>query len=294
LTIMSKTPRVSIGMPVFNGERYLSETIDSLLNQTFHDFELIIGDNASTDGTGSICQNYAKKDSRVKYFRNDCNLGAAKNYRRTLDLSQGEYFRWANADDLFAPESLQCCVDVLDSRDDVVLAYPRTKLIDATGKDLSDYADNLHLDLPRPADRFARVVNNLGLVNVIYGLIRTNPLRHTGLIRNFPSGDIPLIAELSLYGRFWEIQETLFYRRIHPRASSQIKNADALQYFFDPQVKVPKTCRAWKILAEHASSVRRAPISISEKFRIFLFLIKNSIQNRIILTNELRSKLSYK
>src|SRR5262245_38883261 len=114
-------PRVSIGLPVYNGERYLAETLNSMLAQTFEDFELIICDNASTDQTEQICRFYAGKDTRICYVRNATNLGAAKNYRRTFELSSGDYFRWANCDDLFAPESLACCVEILDWKPSVVL-----------------------------------------------------------------------------------------------------------------------------------------------------------------------------
>src|SRR5207244_10480282 len=110
----SKMPRVSIGVPVYNGERYIAETLDSLLAQTFEDFELIISDNASHDRTEGICRAYAAKDSRIRYVRNSTNLGAARNYRLAVELSSGEYFRWANCDDLFAPTSLSRCVEVLD------------------------------------------------------------------------------------------------------------------------------------------------------------------------------------
>ena len=111
-----RAPRVSIGLPVYNGERYIAETLDSLLAQTFHDFELIISDNASQDRTEEICRSYASTDTRVRYVRNATNLGAPRNYRRAFELSSGEYFRWANCDDLFSPESLARCVEVLDRR----------------------------------------------------------------------------------------------------------------------------------------------------------------------------------
>ena len=90
--IMSNNkPRISIGMPVFNGEKFIAETLDSLLTQTYSDFELIISDNASTDNTEQICRKYASKDPRINYFRNKSNFGAAKNYNRVFKLSSGEY-----------------------------------------------------------------------------------------------------------------------------------------------------------------------------------------------------------
>ena len=94
------TPRVSIGLPVYNGDRYLRETIEGLLNQTFSDFELVICDNASTDRTQDICNEYCLLDKRVRYYRNNENIGAGKNFNKAFSLSQGKYFKWAACDDL--------------------------------------------------------------------------------------------------------------------------------------------------------------------------------------------------
>jgi glycosyltransferase involved in cell wall biosynthesis len=92
-------PKVSIGVPVFNGENYLAQALESILAQDFADFEVIISDNCSTDKTPEICTSFAKRDSRVKYFRNDSNIGASPNYNRTFELSRGEYFKWCAHDD---------------------------------------------------------------------------------------------------------------------------------------------------------------------------------------------------
>lgn len=280
--------RVSIGLPVYNGERYIAETLDSLLAQTFEDFELIICDNASTDHTEQICRTYADRDSRICYTRNAENLGAAKNYRRAFDLSSGEYFRWANCDDIFAPEGLARCVEVLDLEPSVVLTYPKTKLIDERGEFISEYEDGLHLQSPKASERFALLFQRLGLVNVIYGLMRANILRQTGLLRNFPGGDIPLVAELSLYGKFWEIPEFLFYRRLHPEASSSYKHDPSrTQAFFDPKIKERFSFREWKHLWVHYRSMMHAPLDKLEKLRLGFFLIRLGIWNRKRLAEEL-------
>ena len=215
-------PRVSVGLPVYNGERYIAETLDSILAQTFDDFEVIVCDNASRDRTEEICRVYAARDSRIRYVRNSTNLGAAKNYRLAFELSSGEYFRWANCDDLFAPTSLACCVEVLDREPSTVLVYPRTMLIDEHGQTIGEYEDGLHLQFSRASDRFVQLCLRLGLVNAIYGLIRADVLRKSALIGNFISADMALLAELTLYGKFWEIPDVLFYRRLHPGASSKL------------------------------------------------------------------------
>src|SRR4051812_44240337 len=94
------TPLVSIGLPVYNGEKYIAEAIESLLSQDYTNIEIIISDNASTDNTPQICQQYQHKNPRIRYFRNDTNIGASNNFNRTFELSKGEFFMWAAYDDL--------------------------------------------------------------------------------------------------------------------------------------------------------------------------------------------------
>ena len=281
-------PRVSIGVPVYNGERYIAETLDSLLAQTFEDFELIICDNASTDRTEQICRTYAESDARIRYVRNAENFGAARNYRRAFELSSGEYFRWANCDDLFAPEGLARCVAVLDREPSVVLTYPKTKLVDERGGVVSEYEDGLHLQSPKASERFALLFSKMRLVNVIYGLMRANVLRHTGLLRNFPGGDIPLVAELTLYGKFWEIPEFLFYRRFHPAASSSYRDdVSRSQEFFDPKTKGRMSLMEWRQLWAHGRSVMQAPLDFAEKMRLGCFLIRLGVRKSDKLAREL-------
>jgi glycosyltransferase involved in cell wall biosynthesis len=286
-------PRVSIGLPVYNGERYVAETLDSLLAQTFGDFELIICDNASTDRTEQICRAYADRDARIRYVRNPRNLGAAGNYRRAFVLCSGEYFRWANADDLFAAEGLARCVEVLDAQPSAVLTYPRTRFIDEQGGMISDYADNLHIQSAKASERFAQVLHRLGFVNVIYGLMRADALRSTGLLRSFPQGDIPLVAELALYGTFYEIPEFLFFRRLHPGAMSSRDDVAAIQEFFDPSTKGRVVMTQWRLLGSHTCSVMRSPLGLAEKARLGRFLARMALWWRGKLARELVAALRH-
>ena len=284
----TQLPRVSVGVPVYNGERYLAQTLDSLLSQTFDDFEIIVCDNASTDLTETICRTYAAQDARIRYVRNVVNLGASENYRRVLELSSGEYFRWANSDDLSSPEALARCVKILDQEPAVVLSYPKTTLIDDHGNFISEYEDGLNLQSPHAYERFAQAFTNVGLVHVIYGLMRSKALRQTKLLRNFPGGDIPLVLELALYGRFWEIPERLFYCRIHGTSSSSYgHDVTRTQEFFDPKTKGHIFLRSWRHLMAHCGSVLRAPIGIVGKCRLVLYLARTAVWTRGILMREL-------
>jgi glycosyltransferase involved in cell wall biosynthesis len=279
-------PRVSIGLPVYNGERYIEETLNSLLVQTYEDFELIICDNDSGDRTQEICQSYAAKDRRIRYVRNPTNLGAAKNYSLTFELSSGEYFRWATCDDLFAPTSLERCVEVLDRELSTILVYPKTKLIDERGQIISEYDDGLHLQSSRASERFISALG-VDLVNVIYGLIRAASLRKTAMIGNFIGADTALIAELALYGKFWEIPEFLFYRRIHGGAYSQLKSIDQQQNFFDPNTRGQVAFTQWRYFWARSRAVSQAPISIAEKLRLVVCLMHSAYWRHAELTGEI-------
>lgn len=279
-------PRVSVGLPVYNRERYVAETIEAHLAQTFADFELVICDNASSDRTEEICRVYARKDPRIRYVRNANNLGAAKNYRLAFELSSGEYFKWAPSDDLCGPEFLARCVEVLDQDPSVVLAYPKTKLIDEHGQLISEYQDNLHLASARASERFVQLFERLRLCNALYGLVRAGALRRTASLGNYIGGDIPLLAELTLYGKFSEIPEFLFYRRFHPEASSSyVDDAQILQFYDPNRNRAPLT--EWRHLGAYFSAVTRAPIGVAEKARLFRRIARMGIWSRNKLAIEL-------
>jgi len=280
-------PRVSVGVVVYNGERYLAEALDSVLNQTYEDFELIISDNASTDRTAEIAQSYAAKDGRIRYARNERNLGAARNYRRALELSAGEYFRWAAADDLVGPEFLARCVEVLDREPKVVLAYPKTKFIDEHGNVMSEYDDRLHLPHERASDRFRTLVDRLGYCNALYGLMRADVAKRTRLLGSYFGADMVFLAEFVLYGAFWEIPQFVFYRRFHEAASSRMTTLDQYKKFWNPAGRGRIYLYTWRHLWEHARSVQRAPLDVAEKLRLAAFLVRVAFWRRQRLTREI-------
>lgn len=214
-------PRVSIGLPIYNGEQFVAEALDSLLAQTYTCFELIISDNASIDGTESICRAYAARDGRIRYYRSEENLGAAWNFNRAFKLSTGEFFKWAAADDICMPELLARCVDILDCDATAVLVCARTGFVDEIGNSLDreDLSWNLQSDLPQ--ERLREVIYAGHSVNAYYGLVRWHALSTTRLIGSYAAGDYRVLGELSLLGKFIEIPECLFLRRLHSKASSQ-------------------------------------------------------------------------
>lgn len=286
-------PRVSVGMPVYNCKKYVAEAIESNLRQTYTDFELVITDNCSTDGSDEICRAYAAKDSRIKYHRNPKNVGAGGNFQRCFDLSQGELFRWTPSDDVVGPELLELCVSVLDRDPAVILAYPQTRLIDGEGQIIRDYDENLHLMQDRPSTRMMEAAQRLRLCNVQYGVTRREILGRTGMMRNYAGGDIPLILEMALYGKFYEVPEHLFYRRMHEGASSAMKDVKEVMNLFDPTKRDKLFLYNWVHLGAHFKSVARAPIIFSEKLRASWFLFRRGIMGRNAYTQELGQAVSY-
>jgi len=264
-------PRVSIGMPVFNGENYISGALDSILAQTSPDFELIISDNASTDRTQEICDAYVAKDRRIRYYRSPTNLGAARNYNRVFELSSGEYFKWAAHDDLLAPEFLERCVEVLDREPDTVLCYPGTNLIDAQGEIQGVYADGLNLHSPKPHKRFRQFFDTQGLCHAVFGVIRASALKRTSVIGNYAMSDRVLLGELALHGKFYELPEHLFYRRIHPQISTHANVTDnEIAAWFDPRKRDKILLPRWRRFCEYLRAVERAPLSWSERVRCYM------------------------
>jgi glycosyltransferase involved in cell wall biosynthesis len=253
-------PHVSIGMPVYNGEKYIEPALNSILNQTFADFELIISDNASNDKTQEICKEYASNDKRVSYFRNEDNVGAIKNFNFVFKISSGNYFKWAAHDDIIAPNFLSRCVDKLDHDPSIVLCHSKVKLIDEDGKPRCD-SDILlsNIESKKPHARFRDLV----LINHwcfhIFGLIRSNVLKETKLLSYYPGSDKILLAQLALRGRFYDIPEYLFFSREHGDRSIRALPLIYVQSaWYDPSNEMSNFPH-WRLFKEYLKSPTATP-----------------------------------
>jgi glycosyltransferase involved in cell wall biosynthesis len=271
-------PRVSIGLPVFNGENYIVEALDSILAQTYTDFELIISDNASTDRTEEICRAYAAKDERIRYFRNETNLGATANFNRVFELSSGEYFKWAAHDDIIAPDFLLKCVEVLDQDPSVVLCYTKTKTIDERGKAIEKCIVKLNTDSTRPHKRFRDMISVEHWCFQICGVARASVLRMTPLIASYSGSDRNLLAELSLIGRVYEIPEYLFFRRDHPKTSTRLfpGNRERMAWFDPTAALFPFP--SWLTFRGYFISITRVPMSRYERMLCYIQLGRTAIE----------------
>jgi glycosyltransferase involved in cell wall biosynthesis len=264
-----RTTTLGIGLPVHNGERYLREALDSLLQQSFTDYELVIVDNASTDGTPAIALEYAERDSRIRYHRNAENVGAARNFNLAFELTSGRYFKWAADDDLMRPSFLERCVAALEAEPRSVLAYPKARIIDERGEPVADYDPGFATDAQRASARFASMLTEHKCFQ-IFGVIRRDALEQTRLIGLHAHGDGVLLAHLALLGSFVEIPEFLFLPRRHPGHSSRMIG-DYWSYaaWFYPPHGRKRTFPHARMFAEYFRVVMRAPLSPPERLAVF-------------------------
>lgn len=271
-------PLVTIGLPVYNGERYLGAAIDSILAQEYDDFELLIADNASTDDSLEIAAVAAERDSRVAVHPSPVNRGAAWNYNRLVDHARGEYFKWAAHDDLVEPAFLGRCVEVLKTRQDVVLAYTRAVAIDEADQVVHAYDLSSYGTATRPSTRARSVLMDPSPCFESFGLLRTEQLRRTARIGPYTSSDRTLFLELTLLGQFHEVPEVLFRHRKHEaRSVNQYSDDRARNAWFDPAWAGRRSAPRWRLLKEYAAAINRAPVRTSEKLRTRLLLAQWSL-----------------
>lgn len=232
--------RVSVGLPVYNGERYLDQALADLVAQAHRDLDIVISDNGSTDRTEEICRSWAERDERIRYHRQSENRGAAWNHNEVIRLSHGPYFRWYAYDDRLHPECIEACARALDDDDGLVLAWPWTSVIDGDGEPVGDYRVDLPWDdhdavtrvrsLLRPQD----AESLLHMCYPVYGVVRLDTLRRTRLLGRNPGADAVLLVELALAGPWAPVPRRLFTNRRHELSSAMDKSAEQIAEWFDP------------------------------------------------------------
>ena len=274
-----KTAKVTVGLPVYNGEKYLAEAIESMLCQTYEDFVLLVLDEASGDATEDIGRTYERQHDRVRYYRNERNLGLAPNFNKAFRLSSSPYFKWAAYDDLCGPEFLERCVDVLDSDPSVVLAHTEMQPIDERGAFLPfdqehqafvDRGGNFRYpDLNRRVDlrsldvvTLFKAILHKGPGHELYGLIRTSALQKTSLLRSH--GRL-LLNELGFMGRIHHVPEPLFFPRFHSENVHRETRRERLhmQTGRTPKIVLPP----WREFIDYLSVITAADITSLQKLR---------------------------
>ena len=298
---MTKAPLVSIGVPVYNGEKYLPETLDCLLKQTFGDFELIVSDNASSDRTGELCRDYAAGDSRIKYHRQTSNIGAGPNHNYVVHMSTAPLFKMAAHDDLYAPTYLERCVEVLDRDRGVILAHSDGALIDAAGRPYPfDAASRTYFDersgqrFPHePIDvaeseasneRFHEVLHKLIWCTDMYGVMRRDLMDRTSLFKSYYGSDKVFLAEMALLGRFYHVREALFMKRYHSEMSASM-TASEREAFMDTQA--PKAFPYLELFKGYAmAALTTGSLGVSERARCLASVVQKTVMARYWRTNQ--------
>jgi glycosyltransferase involved in cell wall biosynthesis len=293
-------PRLSIGIPVFNGQEFLPELLDSLLAQSFRDFEILICDNASTDRTPRICREYEAQDSRIHYVRNRRNLGAVANFNRVFELSSAPLFKWAAHDDLYRETYVDVCVRLLDENPDVVLAHTSTAFIDEKGEMLpfeqetGSFVDprtqrRYWADVPGIADtpvaisRFSHVLTRARWGTHMFGVIRREVLKQTSLLPNFEGSDRPMLAELALLGRFRCANEPLFLKRFHTKVSWALDHRE-LRAYLSPEDK--RYSRRLRQMKAFFGAPRGKPIGLMSKSMCFMLVAAHGTRTVVQLLRQ--------
>jgi glycosyltransferase involved in cell wall biosynthesis len=262
---MTAAPRLSIGLPVYNGGDRLAESLEALLGQSYEDFELIISDNASTDGTPDVCHSYGRQDSRIRYIRQPRNIGRVPNHNFLIEQARGELFKWAAGDDLYARDLLKRCVAALDENPQVVLSHAGEGIIDESGAVTSLVHYPVRSDAPRAPDRFRSMLFD-GWGDDSYGVIRTEVLRRTPLHDSYHLADRTFTTELALHGPFYQVPEWLFFRRDAPARTATIRERCA---YMDPRRENRLRYPVARLYGEYAwayiSMIRRAPLTAAER-----------------------------
>ena len=275
---MNALPRLSVGLPVYNGENYLAESLDSLLGQTYENFELIISDNASTDATADICRHYERQDSRIRYVRQPHNIGCAPNHNYVVHEARGDLFKWASHDDLYGRDLLKRCVESLDQFPDVVLAHSWTARIDGSGAVRRQVEYSLATSSPRAPERFRSLLFDLEGDDTD-AVIRTSVLRRTPLLASYHHADRTIVAELSLYGSFYQVPEWLYFRRDHPeRAAWAFKTVRTWCANMDPSRSNRLRHPVVRLYAEYVwgyvAAIQRASLSSTDRRECYYHLAK--------------------
>ena len=234
--------KVSIGLPVYNGEKFLQKKIESLLEQTIKDFELIISDNASTDSTPTICQEYARKDKRIRYFKQEKNMGAIWNLKFVLEEAKSDYFAWTAADDVILPEFFEKNIKILDSRKNIVCSISQVEHYGERTDSLKPKLNDLLLT--RLEKKIKRHYNYIAVYpasgyyekklrcylkrregfQIFYGVYRTDVLRKSMVSDHITGFDWLTILNVLKYGDFHVIEETLMLRYDGGDSSSGLFN----------------------------------------------------------------------
>lgn len=279
-------------MPVHNGARFLRQSLQSLLQQDFTDFELIILDNASTDTTESICREYAARDKRIRYHRHATNIGPTANFNRVVELASGRYFMWAAADDYWQPTYVASCLGVLSASDSIVLAGTMGTLVDAE-------TDGVHLTDSGfstvglgPCDRFKRYKSTIHKGDhvgmIFYGIYKRSELARVLPMPNIIGSDHVLLAKLCFLGEFATVPKVLMAKRAGGISQSYQSIAGALSLKGRLLTRAPMLVREWSL---QSSILRARHVTSRDKAALSWWSLKDYVRVHALM--DLRNALPF-
>jgi glycosyltransferase involved in cell wall biosynthesis len=293
---MTGIPPLCIGLPIHNGEAYLAAALDSLLSQSFGDFQVVISDNASTDASADICRDFAARDSRLRYTRTTHNIGAGPNFNRVFTFSQSPFFKWMAHDDMLAPRALERMMAALKDEPKAVLAHSRLHLIDDGGLRLAVSADGRVLDRhgrpfhrlepphlaegSRPSQRFAEALRRMNWCTAIFGVMRSQALHQTHLHGSYYEADRVLLAELALLGRFIQLDEPVMIKRCHGGVSVLKPYTEQARMINPAVMPLPKGMR---LRLGYVRTLNVGRLTWSERMACAMVVLRVSLRNRISL-----------
>lgn len=274
----SEAPAICIGLPVYNGERFLERAITSVIDQTETDWHLVITDNGSTDRTQEIASAFAQRDDRITYRRNPENLGAVANFAIAFESCASPYFAWLAYDDWYAPEYLSRMKSVLDADAAAVMCFSGMGVVDDSGEVFRSRTEPI--DAAKSQTLLVRVHTVLWSLGdptaPVFGLMRSNALRRTGLIRNSNEPDRILITELAALGPIYQVHEQLFLH-YGPRGHTVRDN----WAWLNPANRGKPRLATFRIFSHQLNAIRRADGRLVERYLLIADLVLATIVTRV-------------
>jgi glycosyltransferase involved in cell wall biosynthesis len=290
---MSDLPLASAGIPVFQGENFLDETLSFLRSQDYPNLEIVVCDNASTDQTADIVRRHAAEDPRVRLIVNETNIGAAPNYNKVFEVSRGKYFAWNAHDDHSSPDFFNEGVTALDSDDNAVVALPRSFRVALDGERLEEFSIPPDVHSQHPHVRF-RAAARAHPEAIVFGLFRSEAVRRTRLHGRFSGSDRNFVAELMLHGRAIMAGDSEFYLLEHPgrsvrtfHRSGKGRYTHLRDAWYAPERENRMVFPSWRRLREYVASVTRTRLGFADSARCYAAVGRLLLDDRLKLTKQL-------
>lgn len=289
-------PMVSVGLPVFNEKERIKSALESWLAQDYPDFEIVLADNASTDGTREICREYAARDQRIRLIENQQNIGPIRNHHLTFDISRGKFFVWAGGHDHVHPSFISKTLDVLLNNPSVVMCSVRSEFRDESDVAWRTTRGGFDSIGQPPYERFAGLINHLtsgATANFIYGLYRRDILSH--LISNLKKiigADVVMLANLALLGDVMQLNDILYYRYVpqNPDGTKRLKR-HIHQLIGGEQFQVNTLMPYVGMLFAYMQIIEESKLPAVQRQLMYKVVLQEAERLKLILADELENFL---